>query len=221
MSAAISNTRDSIINRAENSSLSSIKDKVINKSRTNNSTSIAGGSTPNMTPNMTMPVALGYSANVIAIEKPADGCLGYQLSLNQKTRQAIAAEGLLVCPEIGDLVLCVEVNDCLFVSQVLRRKQSSASLIVQSSRPIEWVAPVLRFKALQEMELLSANKLTLSACDVVVGACQTLVQQARTFIQNAKNYSLTTKGLMRLNGRQQLIVAEEDLRMDAKRINMG
>jgi hypothetical protein len=32
---------------------------------------------------------------------------------------------------------------------------------------------------------------------------------------------LNAKGLLRLSGRQQVITAEEDVRIDGKRINMG
>ena len=167
------------------------------------------------------PIALGHYATVVDITITQDGSVEYQLDYVHTINRGRPAEGLLVMPEQGDTVLCIELNNDILVSQVLTRAQPSATLSIHSSRPIEWVAPVIRFKALKEMELLSANKLTLSACDVVLGATRSLVQQAKNFIQSAKTFSLTTKGLMRFNGKQQLIVAEEDLRMDAKRINMG
>jgi hypothetical protein len=186
---------------------------------------------------MAMPVVLGYSATVITTDIKVDIKSDvktsvidklneernekYQLQLGDNQPMASAAEGLLVTPNVGDVVLCVEVEGSLIISQVLKRTEKSSSLVMVSSRPIEWVAPVLRFKALKEMELLAVNKLTLSASDLVFGAARTLVQQARNFIQQAKNYSLTTKDLMRLNARQQIIIAEEDIRIDAKRINMG
>jgi hypothetical protein len=161
------------------------------------------------------PVVLGYSATVLSIAE------SYQLQLGGKQLSAIVAEGLLVSPNVGDLVLCVEVDNGMIISQVLKRAEKTSPLVMCSSRPIEWVAPVLRFKALKEMEFLSVNKLTLSAADVVLGATRTLVQQASNMIQQVKNYSLTAKDLLRLNGRQQIIIAEDDIRMDAKRINMG
>jgi hypothetical protein len=166
-------------------------------------------------------IALGHYATISHITVKKEGRIEYQIDIANSTTKAIPAEGLLVMPEKGDTVLCTSVNKEIFVSQVLKRAQASSTLSIHSTRPIEWVAPIVRFKAIKEMELLSANLLTLSACDVVVGATRSLVQRAKNFMQNAKTFSLTSKGLMRLNGRQQLIVAEEDLRMDAKRINMG
>lgn len=166
-----------------------------------------------------MPVALGYSAVVLAVDGKKQS--QYQLQLGDVQRSATSAEGLLVQAEVGDTVLCVEIDNALFITQVIQRAPSSTPLVMSSSRPIEYVAPVLRFKAFKEMELLSANKLTLSAADMVLGASRTFVQQARNMIQHAKNYSVTAKDLMRLNGRQQVIIAEDDIRMDAKRINMG
>jgi len=176
---------------------------------------------PDIGSTSSLPVAMGYSAYVEAINMLKNNTPYYQLSFNNTTVSAVAADSLLVCPEVGDLVLCIEVDHQLFVSQVLKQARQKDSLVIESSRPIEWVAPVLRFKALKEMELLSVNKLTISACDLICGASRTLLQQASHFIQNAKTYSLTTKGLMRLTGKQQVIIAEEDMRMDAKRINMG
>ncbi|EGG93667.1 hypothetical protein IMCC1989_923 [gamma proteobacterium IMCC1989] len=191
------------------------------------------------------PVVLGYSATVIEVGTVCEGEINftididakldkerdnkakgsdnekYLLQLGEKQRVSSAAEGLLLMPNKDDVVLCVEIEGRLIINQVLKRKERSSPLVMSSSRPVEWVAPVLRFKALKEMELLAVNKLTLSASDLVFGAARTLVQQARNFIQQAKNYSLTTKDLLRLNGRQQVIIAEEDIRIDAKRINMG
>ncbi|ODS22932.1 hypothetical protein AB835_11570 [Candidatus Endobugula sertula] len=167
------------------------------------------------------PAVVGYQASVVQIQQVATGPQ-YQLSFNGVAPcLATIAEGLLVSPDIGDTVLCVEVDTECIITQVLKRSKPAETLVLHSTRPVEWVAPILRFKALQEMELLSAKKLTMSACHLVLGAGQTLIQQARNFLQNASHFSLTTKGLMRLNGKQQVIVAEEDIRMDAKRINMG
>lgn len=140
---------------------------------------------------------------------------------NQQLTKAHPAEGLLIALNEGDTVLCIELNGQWLITQLLQREQSDQTLLMQSSKTVEWVAPVMRFKALKEMELSTAGKLSLSANDFIMGALNTFVTQARTMLQQAKTFSLTTKGLMRLNGRQQLIVAEEDLRMDAKRINMG
>jgi hypothetical protein len=196
---------------------------------------------PMLAQQSTVPVVLGYSATVIDVdiasrsaaelaeeytpENKEDRKEGlnekYQLQLGEKQRTASTAEGLLVTPNKGDVVLCVEIDGHLIITQVLKRTEKVSPLVMSSSRPVEWVAPVLRFKALKEMELLAVNKLTLSASDLVFGAARTLVQQARNFIQQAKNYSLTTKDLLRLNARQQVIIAEEDIRIDAKRINMG
>ncbi|MBX2807781.1 MAG: DUF3540 domain-containing protein [Cellvibrionaceae bacterium] len=172
-----------------------------------------------------------YSARVIAIHSDADNTetdntatdnsWHYQLMINGVEQTAVAAEALLVRPEVGDLVLCVYCEKTFFVSQLLQRQKAAAKVLIHSSRPVEWVAPSLCFKALDELELLSARKLTLSARDLIAGATRTLIQQAHHLIQHATSYSLTTKGLMKLSGRQQLIVAEDDLRMDAKRINMG
>lgn len=178
---------------------------------------------PENKPNLTLhanPVIMGYKATVTSINA-VDNTMAYVVTIADATHTASAIEGLLVCPEVGDTVLCIQVDNTFYISQVIQRKVPSDSLMIESLRPIEWVAPILRFNAFKEIELRSAKKLSLTACDLVCGATRSLIQQAHNMIQHAGSYSLTTKGLMRLNGRQQVIVAEEDLRIDAKRINMG
>ena len=178
--------------------------------------------------NDAQPAALvqGFCAQVLALEAAPSGETLYRLGSSSEnssfaTTTAQRAESLLVQPEVGDRVFYIEVEREYFIVHILKRKTVTAPLVMQTARPMDWIAPVIRLKALEEMQFLSVNKLSLSACDVVLSACQTLVQQARHFLQQAKNFSLTTKGLIRVSGRQQVITAEEDLRMDAKRINMG
>ncbi len=134
---------------------------------------------------------------------------------------AYTAESLLLTPEEGDLVLCVKADNHLFITQLLRRNQPTDQLRIISTRPVDWVAPSIRFKALNEMELMAVERVTIAAKNIVHHAAEALVQQAYTLLQSAKALSINAKGLMQLKGRQQLITAEEDLRMDAKRINMG
>jgi hypothetical protein len=221
--------------RSENAPLINVGTQVISRESKQDQTV---NFSPSFSTSKTAPIVLGYSATVLSIRKLSVGepsvegrgesSVGefsaegpYQLQLGDKKVCANVAEGLLVSPNVGDVVLCVDVDNSMVISQVLKRVEKTSPLVMCSSRPIEWVAPVLRFKALKEMELLSVNKLTLSAADVVLGATRTLVQQASNMIQQVKNYSLTAKDLLRLNGRQQIIIAEDDIRMDAKRINMG
>ena len=167
-----------------------------------------------------LPVAAGFYGVITKISRQSSQ-LCFEITAQGISNTAVAAEGLLVFPEQGDTVLCVQIDHALLVTQVLRRSVPAETLVIHSPKPIEWVAPVLRFKALQEMELLSAEKLVLSSRHLICGAIETLVQKARHVVQQAHHYSLTATAVMRLKAKQQLVTAEDDIRMDAKRINMG
>ena len=175
-----------------------------------------------------MPVAVGCTAIVSDIQvidgsKPTYTIISSQMEAQAAAVEylAVTAESLLMMPQVGDLVLCVQAGEQWFITQLLQSKEQHKTLNIHSNRPVEWVAPSLRFKALNELELMSASRLTISARDLIAGATQTLVQQAQCFVQKAATFTLNTEGLMQLSGKQQVIVAEEDLRMDGKRINMG
>lgn len=180
---------------------------------------------PETTAQGTMPVVVNYSAVVQSIERTSNNACHYRIaspdSQGESGLMALAAEDMLMQPEEGDVVLCVKVAEQWFITQLLKRAQPKETLQLTSSRTVEWAVPSFRIKALNELELLSANRLTISARDLLAGASRSLVQQAHNFLQKATTFSLNTKGLMQITGKQQVIVAEEDLRMDGKRINMG
>ena len=135
-----------------------------------------------------LPLVSGFSARIQCVENLGSNRV-YHLQGKQNHLLAYAAESLLVSPEEGDLVICVMAEDHLFITQVLQRYQPTESLRIISSRPVDWVAPSLRFKALQDMELLSLNRLTVAAEDIISHATRTLVQQAHTVLQKVKTFS--------------------------------
>jgi hypothetical protein len=47
------------------------------------------------------------------------------------------------------------------------------------------------------------------------------VSQAKHLIQHAGDFALNAKSLLRIHSKQQIITAQEDIRIDGKRINMG
>lgn len=162
-------------------------------------------------------MVMGYTATIEMVERHGL----YSINTHTGQRSAHLAEGVLIQLNIGDYILYIETDQGLFITQLLKRKEQEAPITLYNDKGMEYVAPKLSFKALEEMELLSVNKLSLTASHILLGAGQTLLQQANHFLQKAKDFSLTTKNLMRLSGRQQVITAEDDMRIDAKRINMG
>jgi hypothetical protein len=135
--------------------------------------------------------------------------------------QADLADGLFIQPQPGDQVLCVELADRLLITQVLVSAKPQQPVCWRSARKFDFQAPSLSINTVDELELVSAGKLSLYGRDMVVGAVRTLVSQAKHLIQHAGDFALNAKSLLRIHSKQQIITAQEDIRIDGKRINMG
>ncbi|NQZ13144.1 MAG: DUF3540 domain-containing protein [Algicola sp.] len=135
--------------------------------------------------------------------------------------KAACALSLLVKPCVGDNVCFIELDNQYYIVQLLSRQNRGGELLLESQQKVHWVAPELRFTAFDRLELVSLNKVAVMGKDYVMTATNTMIHQAEKLIQQVGQFSLTAKGLLRLNGKQQVITAEKDVRIDGKRINMG
>jgi len=164
------------------------------------------------------PLENAYSGIVTAIDENNDSWIIDQHFPAQK------AVSLLIKPEIGDLVYFIASNTQFFITQILQRPQSDnapRALSLESDQPLHIHAPELRLSAWQTLELTSVNILSVAARQGSFCFSGALIQQSEDLIQQVGHMSLTARGLLRLNAKQQLITAEEDVRIDGKRINMG
>jgi hypothetical protein len=134
---------------------------------------------------------------------------------------ARCAVNLLVNPYVGDKVCFVEMDNEYYITQLLSRDISSDTLTLQSDKKVHWLAPEFKLTAFENLELVSLNKIAVTSKNYVMSAANTMIQQAENLIQHVGQFSLTAKGLLRLNGKQQIITAEKDVRIDGERINMG
>ncbi|RBO81914.1 DUF3540 domain-containing protein [Marinomonas aquiplantarum] len=134
---------------------------------------------------------------------------------------ASVAVSLLVQPCLGDKVCFVEIAGDYFITQILSRSSQVNELTIESDKKMHWLAPELKFTGVENIELLALNKIGLISKDCVVSVSNTLLQQAQTMLQHVGECSLTAKGLLNIRGKHQVISAEEDVRIDGKRINMG
>lgn len=135
--------------------------------------------------------------------------------------QAGTAIGLMVTPCVGDQVSFIEYNGSYCITQVLYRMDTTKALKFESQFDIEMKAPNLRFTALNEMDLLSLNRLSLMSKDGLLSMGNSLITLAENMVQKARQLSLHAKGMMHIDAKHQVITADEDIRVDAKRINMG
>lgn len=134
---------------------------------------------------------------------------------------ASCALSLLVQPSVGDKVCFIKEGSDYYIISILTREDKSDILKVYSDKKIHWLAPELRFTALNSLELVSLSKIMVTTKNHVMSVANTIIQQTENLIQQVGQLSITAKGLVKLSGKQQIITAEKDVRIDGKRINMG
>jgi hypothetical protein len=144
-------------------------------------------------------------------------------------RQALSC---LVTPEPGDSVLLLRCAQGRFVTQVLHRAGDTArvQLRVPGAQVLCLSQPALEVNAashialrcLGEMELTSAQgAVAISARHILASATETLVHNARHMVSHAQHCVLQVAALLRIHGKQALLTAEEDMKLDAERISLG
>ncbi len=134
--------------------------------------------------------------------------------------QAKRATSLLLKPSIGAEVSFVAGQNSYFILDVLEQHGTS-ELLMESDKALHWCAPKISLTAWNDLEFSALKQIKLMGQHYSLSVAGTLVQQAQNLIQQAEHFSISAKGLLRLNAKQQIITAKEDLRLDGKRINMG
>ena len=134
---------------------------------------------------------------------------------------AQSAVSLLVKPEAGDLVEFMPYqNDNYIIVQILQRTEGCKT-IIQSTHDVCWIAPKVSIQAQDALELAALNCVSISGDNVVQSAQQSSVQRAQTMVLNAEYLSASADTVMNLTAKQQMLIAEEEVRIDGERINMG
>ena len=176
-------------------------------------------------PSETARPLLGYEAAIV--ERLDDG----RLRLDDGTL-ARPALGCLVRPEVGDRVLYGAAADGeAFILQPLAREGlERAELTVPGARGLDLSQTSVTVSAVEEIALRSlkdleataaTGTLRLTARNLFTTVSETLVENARHHVAHIGDYALKVKALLRIHGRQGIVTAEKDLKMDAERISMG
>jgi len=158
--------------------------------------------------------------------------LGDDRHLLDNGRQARRATSCLLEAQAGDRVLVAAFSDgTTYLMHVLERVTGdeaalsvpgAQTLSLRQSR-IEAHAPEgIALRSLREVELTAATgTVSINASNVFLTVGESLVQQARQYVGKFANYLLEAQQLLRLHGRDALITAERDVKVDAERISMG
>ena len=186
----------------------------------------------------TVPHTAPPSARVIDLPRPAailiegrvaavrdDGTL--ELTDGRTARPALSC---LIEPRAGDRVLYSDGAERFVLHLLAREEMESAALSVPGAQRLAIRQPHidvaaeerLALRSLKDLEATAATgTLSLNARNLFATVSEALVENARHHIAHVGDYALKAKALLRIHGRQGLMTAEKDLKIDAERISMG
>lgn len=135
---------------------------------------------------------------------------------------AHVAVSLLVRPIIGDTVAFVLVKEDVYViDQILMRDSKDNMIDIESDRKMQWQAPEISIQAQNSVEIAALNNVSVTAKHLVQSSQKSLVQRSENLMMHAEYLSASADCVMNLIAQQQLLIAEEDVRIDGNRISMG
>ena len=148
-------------------------------------------------------------------------------------RLALQAVSCLLTPLPGDTVAVLQSASGLFVTHILVRPQPTAGraeLSVPGAELMAITQPAfelactrqIALRCLGDVELTSASgSVSVNARDFLASVSETMVQSARHLVTRVEHGVMQASALLRLHGRQALVTAEEDIKLDAERISLG
>ena len=148
----------------------------------------------------------------------------------EEGRTARAALSCLIELQAGDRVLYSDGAERFVLHLLARKGLESAALSVPGAERLEIRQPridlaareKLTLRSLKDLEATAATgTLSLNARNLFTTVSEALVENARHHIAHIGDYALKVKELLRIHGRQGLMTAEKDLKIDAERISMG
>jgi len=152
----------------------------------------------------------------------------FRLTDGKGARQAVSC---LVGPAPGDRVLLFLGSDgARTIVHVLDRPGSTeARLSVPGAESLTLAAPNVSLQAGEQLTLASDQRMEIVAPDLIsltarrlqLTVLDDLIQTARHVVSRCEHFVQEARGLLRMHGRQAIVTADEDVRVDAQRISMG
>jgi hypothetical protein len=180
--------------------------------------------TSKSTPQPPLPLTLVEAKIVVSLDTDS-----YLLNDGRAARQALSC---LIRPEVGDHVLVATCqSDIPYILHILARnnlQQAQLSvpgvqqLCITQHQVLVSANDSIALNALTDIDINAATGLlSLNARNLFTSVSESFVQNVQHFVGQAEHYLLEVKQLLRLHGRQALITAEQDVKVDAERISMG
>ena len=158
--------------------------------------------------------------------------LGDHSFLLHDGRLARQAASCLVVPETGDraIVLASQNGDYFIVHILLRNRAESAELSIPYSEEILikqariglQASDKIELRAMHDLEITAATgSLSFNARNLFSTIQDNLVQSTRNVVSKTEHCLMEVKQLFKINSKQALITAEDDVKIDAERISIG
>lgn len=156
-----------------------------------------------------------------------------ELTLRTADGSVVSSQRAISClvqPRTGDEVLYWQTAEDTFVLSILARQgvastslslPNNAPLCIQSSHLTLSGTEKVHIQSQQEIALSCLSQISINAKNLFTTVVDSVVQLASHQINKADHIALCAKQLLRSHGRQQLISADTDVKIDGERINMG
>jgi hypothetical protein len=152
-------------------------------------------------------------------------------------RVAATALSCLIQPRVGDMVLVAERADSSrYIVHILVRSAETntapgeATLSVPGAAKLTIAQPTIdivatervALRSLKDADIVAATgTLSVTANDLFRTVAQSVVDAFRHYVGHAEHYLLDVDQLLRQHGKQVMVTAEKDVKVDADRISMG
>lgn len=141
----------------------------------------------------------------------------------------------MLVPEVGDTVVVCRVQShpefSGYITSILARKfESAARLSVPKCKELAIEQPEIQLTSTERLGLSSGKDIGITAVTgtIKVGARQlvstvlgSVIEYARERVSTADFTQITSKFLTHLQSKQAIVTADDDIKVDAERVNIG
>ena len=187
-------------------------------------------SIPSRSPEFPAEAESGFTVSVIS------GVLKQGGYILQDGQRAMKSASCIVEPEKGDKVLAFssleEGYAIAYIIQVLEfaSGRENVDLKLHECKEVEWHQESLAIVASKKLSLLSLHSLELmslknaieiKARQLITCITNSIVETARERITTAEFIQMKSSNLTQIQSKQAIITADDDIKIDGERINLG
>jgi len=166
-------------------------------------------------------IPLSPAASIQWEEAEIGWCLddgAYRLTDGRLARRALSC---LVAAEPGDHVIVLACSGGPFVTHVLSRESSSVQLSAPGAEKLTIAQAEVEIGASRSVSVTAGGTLSLASRHMFTHASETLAQNARHMVTHVQHCVMQVAALLRIHGKQTLITADHDMKLDADRVTLG